>query len=86
MPGLNGFDCLHAMRARGTTSPVVILTADLDTYDLESEAHGLDALIQSKLCSLEEIKALVEYLSDSLSPGVVGNIVVEPERAAHTDK
>jgi CheY-like chemotaxis protein len=63
MHGMNGFECLQAIRARGAESPVALVTADLDAYDLESKIHELHAIIQLKLCWLDEIKILIEYLS-----------------------
>jgi two-component system OmpR family response regulator len=63
LPGMNGFDVVRAMRARGDPTPVLMLTARGDTED---RVRGLDAGADDYLIkpfASEELLARVRALS-----------------------
>jgi AraC-like DNA-binding protein/CheY-like chemotaxis protein len=66
LPDLNGLECLRALRQRalGSAPAVAIFTADFDVFDHQEDVHALHAIIASKLCALEDIRQLVDYLID----------------------
>jgi YesN/AraC family two-component response regulator len=65
LPDINGLDCLEVLRQRGgwSSTAVAILTADFDVYDHQPRVHALGGIIVSKLCTVEDVRKLIDYLA-----------------------
>jgi heavy metal response regulator len=83
LPGMNGFDVAAALRAKGVTSPILMLTAK---DQVEDKVHGLDSGADDYLVKpfafaelLARIRALLRR-RDQLAPAElqVADLVLEP--------
>jgi CheY-like chemotaxis protein len=64
LPDMSGLECLREMRQTppGSRVAVAIFTADWNVEDQHGEIHALGAVIQSKLCDLDQVICLVASL------------------------